>query len=329
MPDAVGDAQLAATQPDRAAPANSPTRPTLRPLLRAIVAPTFLVTLTSLAILLQWQDNLVVTLSGAGAAFLLTPLIALIIRFVITRLFGWRTTLCRLNLTLQKVREGDLPIDELTRIEGPFTPLALQCRDLLIELRRKSAQLAAADHEARQRIANRTNALERLVGSLRQQANRDPLTGLYNRRGLEPHLAELIAQAQTSSQDLCVLMLDLDRFKALNDTLGHAAGDAFLRSVGQIIRSTIRPDHDAAFRTGGDEFVITLPESTTEDAAALATRLTSLIDALGKTTNPSSPAGISIGCIALSEIDQPDPSGLLKAADRRLYDAKSTRKSAA
>lgn len=344
MPDAVAEVKRAAGS-GRDGPADSPAPPQkgacpqkgawnlfperTRAFLLGTIAPTLIATVAFLAFLLQHQQSLVVILAGVGACLLLTPGLVVLLRMLIRHVYGWRITLARLNTTLQRVRQGTLPIDELTRIEGSFAPLAAQCRDLVIELRQKRAALAAADDEARQLVANRTSALERLVGSLRHQANRDPLTGLHNRRLLEPHLAELIAESRASSQDLCILMLDLDCFKALNDTLGHSAGDQFLRSVGQIIRSAIRPDHDAAFRTGGDEFVITLPESTPEAGAALAERLTSLIGSLGKTTNPAAPTGLSAGCASLCEIDDPTPARLLEAADRKLYTSKSSRRDAA
>ena len=128
---------------------------------------------------------------------------------------------------------------------------------MLRDSRRKRAEAAALEHETRQRIANRTDALERTIGSLRQQATRDVLTGLFNRRMLEEYLPQAVKRCKEARIGLCLLMIDVDHFKLLNDTLGHAAGDELLKTIGQLIRSTIR-EKDLAFRCGGDEFVVQL-----------------------------------------------------------------------
>ena len=116
------------------------------------------------------------------------------------------------------------------------------------------------DREVRQRIANKTEALERKIGSLHNQATRDVLTGLLNRRALDEHLAKAMERCAAKGLAVSVLMIDVDNFKPLNDTLGHAAGDELLRSIGQLLRSTLR-DGDTPFRCGGDEFVIVLEGS--------------------------------------------------------------------
>ena len=89
------------------------------------------------------------------------------------------------------------------------------------------------------------------------QATRDALTGLLNRRSLDIEIDRAVEQFQSVGTDACLLMIDIDHFKGLNDTLGHAAGDELLKSIAQIMRSAIR-NSDQAFRCGGDEFVILL-----------------------------------------------------------------------
>lgn len=103
-------------------------------------------------------------------------------------------------------------------------------------------------------------------------AMRDPLTGLGNRRALEQKVTELIALHRRYGAGFSVVLLDLDDFKAVNDTLGHVVGDALLRAVGERIHTTIR-DTDAGYRYGGDEFVVLAPATDAEGAARVADRL--------------------------------------------------------
>src|SRR5690606_14641280 len=133
-------------------------------------------------------------------------------------------------------------------------PVAALLAEILHDLRQQKTAVAELHAETRQRVAQRTDALERQLGSLRQQASRDKLTGLYNRRMLDQCLNQLVDECRAGRRALCLLMMDADYFKQLNDTLGHAAGDDLLRSIGQIIRSALR-EQDLAFRYGGDEFI--------------------------------------------------------------------------
>src|SRR5262249_27222215 len=157
-----------------------------------------------------------------------------------------------------------------------------QARRILHDHLSQQKGLAELEAEMSQRVAGRTDALERVIGSLRQQATRDPLTGLFNRRLLDQQLPELISQCRANALDLAILMIDVDHFKHLNDTLGHAAGDELLRSIAQIIRSSIR-EQDHAYRCGGDEFVIVMPDADSETAHSMAARVTSLVDGLSRT----------------------------------------------
>ena len=145
-----------------------------------------------------------------------------------------------------------------------------------------------------QHVANRTDALERTIGSLRQQATRDALTGLFNRRMLDQFLPQEIEQCWREKTNLAVLMIDVDYFKILNDTLGHAAGDELLRNIGQIIRSSIR-ENDAAFRCGGDEFVVVLPETGETAASSFAERFQSLVKGLARTLRIPQQPGFQSG----------------------------------
>jgi diguanylate cyclase (GGDEF)-like protein len=225
---------------------------------------------------------------------------------------------------MQQVRAGDAPIEELSQVQGSLAPLATEVQGLLRELRRQRQELEELKHETKQLVANRTSALERTVNSLRRQATRDPLTSLYNRRMLDQMLPQFVHQCQADSLPLSLLMIDLDHFKELNDTLGHVKGDEMLKSLGQIIHSTIR-QQDAAFRFGGDEFVVLLCGTEGAAAQAVADRLQSLAQGLLRTLKINKPLGLSVGICALSELSEPTPENLLKRADELLYASKSLR----
>jgi len=150
---------------------------------------------------------------------------------------NWHEPLRQLEELVPLVREGEEPLDSLSKVGGKLAPLALVCQQMLRDIREEKLRIAQLEEEVRQRIVSRTEALERRIGALRQQAARDVLTGLFNRRTLDDYLPEAIERCKATSAPLCLLMIDVDNFKPLNDTLGHAAGDQMLKSLAQIIRS--------------------------------------------------------------------------------------------
>jgi len=165
-------------------------------------------------------------------------------------------------------------------------------------------------------------ALERDQARLRlhRLAFYDPLTGLPNRRLLTAQASRLIAQAERARKPLAVLFLDLDRFKRVNDTLGHAAGDALLREAGQRLRETARGG-DLLGRLGSDEFAIVLPQADALRAAATAERLLAALARSypldGMMLTPAASIGIS-----LFPEDGQDLDTLLRHADLAMYQAK-------
>lgn len=161
----------------------------------------------------------------------------------------------------------------------------------------------------------------RVEDMFRHQASHDPLTGLPNRILFEDRLSLALAQAYRCGEMLAVAFLDLDRFKTINDTLGHAVGDELLQSVAQRLLGCLR-EGDTIARWGGDEFTLLLPQiSCPEEAAKLAQRILSSFKTPFRISDRELHITTSIG-IALAPYDGEDTETLLKNADTTMYRAK-------
>ena len=159
---------------------------------------------------------------------------------------------------------------------------------------------------------------------LRYLATHDPLSGLANRAFFDDALARAILLARRNQQTLAVMLLDLDHFKAVNDALGHAAGDMLLKGVAERLTSCVR-DCDVVARLGGDEFIILLSGTTNAQGAAdIAQRILSALSKPISVGSTEIAASTSIG-ISLYPADGEDPEGLLKKADSAMYRAKERR----
>jgi diguanylate cyclase (GGDEF)-like protein len=158
----------------------------------------------------------------------------------------------------------------------------------------------------------------RLYAQAEQRARIDELTGLWNRRHLMERIQVEIGRHSRYGGAFSLVILDLDSFKALNDTYGHIEGDRILKQLGMVLKGAIR-DADEAFRYGGDEFAILLPQTSIKDAQEVAERVRHRISAELKTGSVSMTASLGLASwpvdgIAISEI--------ISAADKALYHAK-------
>lgn len=162
----------------------------------------------------------------------------------------------------------------------------------------------------------------RLRESLRHQAVRDPLTGLFNRRYLEESLAREIAHCQRRAQPLAVLMLDIDHFKSFNDRHGHAMGDAALSAFARMLKTRCRPE-DIACRYGGEEFTLILPETDLPTALERAEdiRAGAALLRIGEPGGAMLRITVSIGVALMPEHGDVGLE-LMRAGDRALYRAK-------
>lgn len=164
-----------------------------------------------------------------------------------------------------------------------------------------------------------------------QMAVCDPLTGLFNRRYAMPHLARIAAAASDRGRPFATMLLDLDRFKTVNDTYGHKAGDEVLVAVAERLKDNLR-SHDLLARIGGEEFLVAMPDTGHKNAREAADRLR---DIVRKTPIdvPGLERGISVTCSIGVSVTQPrksavltpvpDVAGLIDVADSALYQSKA------
>lgn len=156
---------------------------------------------------------------------------------------------------------------------------------------------------------------------LRHRAQHDFLTDLPNAVLLNDRITQAIAMARRYGKELAVLFMDLDDFKMVNDTRGHAIGDQLLQSVASRLKASIR-NSDTVSRKGGDEFVILLSEIThAEHAARSARKIIAAMTAVHRISGLELPVAASIG-ISIYPLDGQDADSLLKSADHAMYQAK-------
>jgi diguanylate cyclase (GGDEF)-like protein len=166
--------------------------------------------------------------------------------------------------------------------------------------------------------------VQALQEALRQQATQDPLTGLFNRRHLNDTLPMLFALARRERQPLALVIVDLDRFKAVNDHHGHAAGDRLLSRFGELLAGQCRGS-DVACRYGGEEFCLLLPRTSADGARRKVQLLlrrwrSEVFELDGMRLH-----GLSFSAgVADTDSVPGSPDALLKAADDRLLHAKRT-----
>lgn len=161
----------------------------------------------------------------------------------------------------------------------------------------------------------------RMLATAQARAATDPLTGLGNRRLVEDALGRLVAQARRTGERFAIAVVDLDRFKPVNDTLGHAAGDALLVAIAHTLDGVTR-EYDIVGRHGGDEFIVLLGGTDTTEAVAVMDRCRAAVAEL-RVGDPAMGVTASIGVASTGRGPVDDAGALLRAADDAVYVAKA------
>jgi diguanylate cyclase (GGDEF)-like protein len=201
---------------------------------------------------------------------------------------------------------------------GPFAAMPPQSSPLLLLAFTSTAVITGLVLNAVAGERSRAiEALAKALKSLKEDAIRDPLTGLYNRRFLQDYLTRELMRAEREEIRVAVIMIDLDHFKRVNDTKGHGVGDFVLIEIAALLKRHIRGS-DVACRYGGEEFILVLPNATPQSARSKAEAICS---AVREESDRLMGVTASLG-VAIFPDSTAEPEALLRAADQALYQAK-------
>jgi diguanylate cyclase (GGDEF)-like protein/PAS domain S-box-containing protein len=221
-------------------------------------------------------------------------------------------------------RGASLPLKGRDRTLGV---LAVEFAPKAVDILAGNEQVLKGFHDLLVTLANllglRIDNL-RLYEAVRMQSIVDELTGVFNRRHFVARLADEVHRARRYGRDLSLMMIDLDYFKAINDTLGHKQGDSVLTEIGRVLRAQTR-EVDVLSRYGGDEFALLLPETTREKAAAKAEQLRDAVKKhpFANLAKPAQPLTLSLSIGVTSyRPEWKSDEDILRWADEALYTAK-------
>ena len=181
------------------------------------------------------------------------------------------------------------------------------------------ARLRAKIHQ--DELKRKNSQLEDMLTRVESLAIMDPLTGLFNRRRFESLMINEFKRAARYQNALSCMLIDIDHFKAVNDTFGHQAGDVVLKEVAGIIQNTLR-EVDTPARWGGEEFIVMSPNTSKENALKAAGRILQAVSGRTYTGIGDLRVTISIGVAGIPDPDIDTQEKLIHAADLAMYEAK-------
>lgn len=207
--------------------------------------------------------------------------------------------------------------EKVVRLKDSKNALISFALDISIQ---KEAQSKLIDTHVK--IAKQTKELKEAQEKLKEQANRDPLTNMYNRRYFADIAEKIISITKRTNEPLSLMMIDVDDFKKINDTHGHCIGDSVIISLAEKIDSFTR-ESDIAARFGGEEFAIILPNTSTENALQLGEKLRESIEGMNfHADNADINFTVSIGIDTFNNKNDINISESLNRADKALYESK-------
>jgi diguanylate cyclase len=232
-----------------------------------------------------------------------------------------------LSHSLSQEQESDDRIKEqLTRLESlaQSTATGELKREVLATVVRLG-EIVEQRHKSHHARVEALGTQVRILGSeletARKESEVDPLTRLFNRKAFDDYLARSVELARAFGQATCLLLIDIDRFKTINDTFGHPEGDSVLRKVADTMARLFPRRSDFVARYGGDEMAVVLRETNLKEGQQLADRLLRAVRAIPTDREGVRyPLTLSIGCAALSPGEE--PTVWVTRADKALYQAK-------
>jgi diguanylate cyclase len=189
----------------------------------------------------------------------------------VDRLADFSETTSDYHDTIEKCAEKINQANDITDLSDVLAEVMRETRVIQLNAQRSRDEL----NEMRSKVADAEREVVRLQSELdnaSQMVRHDPLTGALNRKGMNEALEAEVARIKRHGGNLCLALLDIDNFKKLNDSLGHAAGDAALVHLVKVVQEAIRPE-DTLARYGGEEFVVILPDTPLENAVTAMTRV--------------------------------------------------------
>ena len=262
-----------------------------------------------------------------GFALVLAGLVYLLIWFGLSHMVI--APLRRLSRAARRLREGDLTArvsmergDELGQLGAAFDDMAERLQAHTANLEHKVAERSARIRQQNQELERVNADLAGINTQLERLATTDALTGLHNRRYLQQALDFELARGQRAEHPFCLLMMDIDHFKRVNDSYGHAVGDKVLIQVAQILQENLR-NIDLRARWGGEEFVALLLDSQRDAGLQVAEKIRAVLERTEIHADLDEPVRVTISIgVASSPADGVEDRKLFAHADAALYRAK-------